>query len=135
MQRLARSLGVVAIGLAIMSGWQLISNGQQLATEKAKTADSNRLEFEVVQSFDAKYEGDSPGHLGRAGGLQNRRPHAALGDSIYRGDTKVGTVTGLTWNRTNGSLDIEFDPADNARISVGDDVWMLLDGAIPEKSR
>jgi hypothetical protein len=128
MQRLARSLGIVAMGLAIIGGWQLLSNGQQSATDKAKTPDSNRLEFEVVQSFDAKYDGDSPGHLGRAGGLQNRRLHAALGDTIYRGDVKVGTVTGLTWNRTNGSLDIEFDPAENTRISVGDEVWMFLDG-------
>jgi hypothetical protein len=82
-----------------------------------------------VQSFDAKYEGDTPGHVGRAGGLQNRRLRAALGDSIYRGDQKVGTVTGLTWNRTNGSLDIEFDPAADIRVSVGDEVWMLLDGS------
>jgi hypothetical protein len=133
MQRLARSLGVVAIALTITSGWQLLSSGQQPATDKAKTADSNRLEFEVVQSFDAKYEGDSPGHIGRAGGLQNRRPHAALGDSIYRGDAKVGTVTSLTWNRTNGSLDIEFDPAENTRISVGDEVWMLLNGSATVK--
>jgi hypothetical protein len=134
MRRQARWLGGIAICLAIFTGWQLIGSAQQPATEKGKTtADSNRLAFEVVHSFDAKYEGDTPGHMGRAGGLQNRRLRAALGDSIYRGDQSVGTVTGLTWNRTNGSLDIEFDPAENTRISVGDEVWMLLDGSAAAK--
>jgi hypothetical protein len=130
MQRQGRWLSGIAIGLAILTGWQLMSSAQQPATERGKAAaESNRLTFEVVQSFDAKYEGDTPGHVGRAGGLQNRRLRAALGDSIYRGDQKVGTVTGLTWNRTNGSLDIEFDPAADIRVSVGDEVWMLLDGS------
>jgi len=130
MRRQAKWLGGIAMGLAILTGWQLIGSAQQPAAEKRNTtADSNRLQFEVVQSFDAKYEGDTPGHVGRAGGLQNRRLRAALGDSIYRGDQKVGTVTGLTWNRTNGSLDIEFDPVADTRVSVGDEVWMLLDGS------
>jgi hypothetical protein len=135
MERQARWLSGIALGLAILTGWQLMSSAQQPATEKRNaTADSNRLQFEVVQSFDAKYEGDTPGHVGRAGGLQNRRLRAALGDSIYRGDQKVGTVTGLTWNRTNGSLDIEFDPVAETRVSVGDEVWMLLDGSVPANS-
>ena len=128
MQRRMSYVGGIFVILILLSGWQL--SGQQPAAEKAKSkADSNRLEFEVVQSFDAKYEGDTPGHVGRAGGLQSRKLKAALGDTIYRGEHKVGTVTGLTWNRTNGSLDIEFDPAEDTRISVGDEVWMLLDGS------
>jgi hypothetical protein len=130
MRQQAKWLSSIAIGLAIFTGWQMMGSAQQQATEKRNTtADSNRLQFEVVQSFDAKYEGDTPGHVGRAGGLQNRRLRAALGDAIYRGDQKVGTVTGLTWNRTNGSLDIEFDPVADTRVSVGDEVWMLLDGS------
>jgi hypothetical protein len=123
-------LGVAVVGIAIVAGWQLWSSGQQPGAVKVKVAaDSNRLAFEVVQSFDAKYEGDTPGHMGRAGGLQNRRLRVALGDRIYRGDENVGSVTGLTWNRTNGSLDIEFDPVDRVRVCVGDDVWMALDSA------
>jgi len=127
----ASSFSVVLIAsLGVTLAWQLLSNGQQPSAGKVNSqATANRLQFEVVQSFDAKYEGDTPGHVGRAGGLQNRRLRAALGDSIFRGDQKVGTVTGLTWNRTNGSLDIEFDPNTDIRVSVGDEVWMFLDGS------
>jgi len=129
MQRGRQPLSIVAIGLCIVAAWQLWSSGQQPATGKAKAADGpGRLEFDVVQSFDAKYLGDTPGHMGRAGGLENRRPRIALLDPIYRGEEKVGVVTGLQWNRTNGSLDIEFDPFDRARVCVGDAVWMALDG-------
>lgn len=132
MQWARNGLGVALLCGAIVVAWQLGTSGQQPAAVKgAAVVDSNRLEFEVVHSFDAKYEGDTPGHMGRAGGLQNRRPHVALGDSIYRGDDKVGQVTGLTWNRTNGSLDIEFDPVNNVRVNVGDEVWMMLDGSSP----
>jgi len=126
---------VAAIGLALVAGWQVWSRGQQPATGKAKeAAGANRLEFEVVQSFDAKYLGDTPGHMGRAGGLENRRPRIALGDPIYRGEEKVGIVTGLEWNRVNHSLDIEFDPHDHARVCVGDAVWMALDGNAPART-
>jgi hypothetical protein len=135
MQRVRNWLGVAAISCAIVAGWQVWSSGQQPATGKGKAAaDPNRLEFEVVHSFDAKYEGDTPGHMGRAGGLEHRRPRVALGDPIYRGDEKVGSVTGLTWNRTNGSLDIEFDPADDTRICVGDAVWVMLDSSMPARA-
>ena len=65
--------------------------------------------------------------LGRGGGIVGRRPQISLGDPIFRGEEKVGVVTGLIWNRVNGSLDIEFDPVDHARICVGDEVWMSLD--------
>lgn len=102
-------------------------SGQQL-TPPSASGDGKRLMFDVVQSFDAKYEGDTPGHLGRAGGLQTMRPNVALGDPIYRGDQQVGKVTWLTWNRINGGLDIEFDPEGQTRIAVGDEVWMALDG-------
>jgi hypothetical protein len=133
MQRLRHGLGIVALGLAIITGWQLWSSGQQPPAGQPKAAaDSNRLEFDVVESFDAKYLGDTPGHMGRAGGLEHR-PRIALLDPIYRGEEKVGVVTGLQWNRTRLSLDIEFDPVDHARICVGDAVWMALDGSSPPK--
>jgi hypothetical protein len=130
MSRATKLLMCLAIGIALVVVWQLGSGGQQPAGGKAApTESSNRLEFEVVHSFDAKYQGDTPGHMGRAGALQNRHPHIALGDAVYRGEEKVGDVTGLSWNRANGSLDIEFDPVDNARICVGDNVWMMLDAS------
>lgn len=129
MRQWLRKWFVVAVTVTLLiAGWQVWSVGQQPVGDKTKSsAPGNRLEFEVVQSFDAKYEGDTPGHMGRAGGLTNRRPHIALGDAVFRGDQKVGAVTGLMWNRTNGSLDIEFDPAENTRVAVGDSVWLVLD--------
>lgn len=132
MQRLRKWSAVTATVTLLIAAWQAWSVGQQPAVDKSKnSAPGNRLEFEVVQSFDAKYEGDTPGHMGRAGGLTSRKPHVALNDPVYRGDQKVGIVTGLLWNRTNGSLDIEFDPAEKARVAVGDAVWLVLDSPDP----
>ena len=37
--------------------------------------------FEVIESHDADYLGDTPAHLGRNGGL-TVRPHVALGDAV-----------------------------------------------------
>ncbi len=133
MQRITKWLAGVALGLMIAVGWQLLSSGQQPAADKGRDA-GNRLEFEVVHSFDSKYLGDTPGHMGRAGGLTMRRPRIALGDVVYRGEERVGLVTHLDWNRVNNSLDIEFDPVDHARICVGDSVWLVLDNPNPLKS-
>jgi len=58
----------------------------------------------------------------------------ALSDPIYRGDELIGRVTGLTWSRTHGALDIEFDPVDHAHVCVGDKVWMALDGNNPPRT-
>jgi hypothetical protein len=121
--------GIVAAGLLFSLVCQLWSSGQQPAAEKGPAGAANRIEFEVVESFDAKYLGDTPGHLGRAGRLEGRKLRVALGDPMFRGDERVGIVTGLKWNRTNGSLDIEFDPVDHCRVHVGDLVWMALDGS------
>ena len=121
--------------MVLAAGWQLWSSGQQ--PPAAKTPDgraANRLEFDVVESYDAKYLGDTPGHMGRAGALNDVRLKIALEDSIYRGEDVVGRVTGLHWNRTNASLDIEFDPVDHARVCVGDRVWMTLDGSAPARA-
>jgi len=137
MQQAPKWFGVAALGLAIISGWQVWSSGQQTTPPAAKAKDgaaANRLEFEVVESYDAKYLGDTPGHMGRGGGLENTRMRVALADPIYRGDELIGRVTGLTWSRTHGALDIEFDPVDHARVCVGDKVWMALDGNNPPRT-
>ncbi|MFM7137773.1 MAG: hypothetical protein ACKO1M_12000 [Planctomycetota bacterium] len=85
--------------------------------------------FEVTESHDAEYLGDTPAHLGKNGGL-TVRPQVALGDAVYRttatGRTRVGHVTRATWSRTGGSLEVEFDPEPFQRISVGDEVWIDL---------
>ena len=125
-----RQFSFIVLGLALATGtlgWHSLTNGQQPAANQAKpAADPNRFEFEVVQSYDAKYEGDRPGHMGKSGGLENRRPHVALGDSVFRGQEKIGVITGLGWSRTHGSLEVEFDPVGDARICVGDIVWLAL---------
>jgi hypothetical protein len=87
---------------------------------------NGRFEFEVIESYDAKYLGDTPGHVGRHGELGDFRPQAALGDPIYRNEEKVGKVSALKWSQGHGSLEIEFDPEPLTRISVGDVVWIKL---------
>jgi len=123
-----RSIWFVAGAAAVVLGWQGWMMGQQSPRELAKgtAANPGRFEFEVIQSFNAKYEGDTPGHIGRSGGLADQRPRAALGDAVFRGEEKVGVVTGLTWNRAQGSLEVEFDPVTKERISVGDQVWLAV---------
>jgi hypothetical protein len=117
----------LALALLVAGGWQVWLSGQQPAPAKAAPA-GNRFEFEVIQSYDARYEGDTPGHIGRSGGLDGRKPHVALGDPVFRGEQQVGKVTGLSWSRGQGSLEVEFDPVGGARVSVGDAVWLALDG-------
>jgi len=94
-----------------------------------------RFTFEVIESFDAKYPGDTPGHMGKHGGLESVRPHVSLGDPVFRGETKVGTITGITWDRVRGSLAVEFDPEPMQRIAVGDSVWLALDGEPPSETK
>lgn len=89
-------------------------------------AAGGKFEFSVVESYDARYLGDTPGHTGRHGELGELRPGVALGDPVFRGETKVGTVSGLRWSSAHGSLEIEFDPEPRARIAVGEVVWVRL---------
>ena len=126
-------VALVTVGIfGFTLGWRSLSNGQQPEAKSPRAlADPNKFEFEVVQSFDAKYEGDTPGHMGKSGGLGNRRPQVALGDAVYRGQQKVGVITGLGWSRSYGSLEVEFDPVGDVRICVGDVVWLALDGKAP----
>ena len=123
----------LAVALPAFAAWQVATTKAQ-APQPAKT----RFDFQVVESFDAKYLGDTPGHVGRAGALGGR-PRVALGDPVFRGEHRVGKVTGLAWDRTRDSLVVEFDPEDFSfdvkdqpiarnRIFVGDEVWIRLDG-------
>jgi hypothetical protein len=93
--------------------------------------------FEVIESHDAKYLGDTPAHIGKDGGL-TVRPQVALGDAVYRtvdAATKVvGTVTLVQWDRVSGSLTVEFEPQPFERIAVGDEVWIDLNPA-PKPAR
>jgi hypothetical protein len=85
-----------------------------------------RFEMQVIESYDAQFEGDEPGHICRFGGLNDLIPKAALGDSIYCGDQKVGMVSGLKWSQANGSLEIDFDPLPGVRVAIGETVWIKL---------
>ncbi len=93
--------------------------------------------FQVIESHDADYLGDTPAHIGKDGGL-TVRPRVALGDAVYRTvgtDTKVvGVITLVKWDRVSGSLTVEFDPQPFERIAVGDEVWIDLNPA-PKSAR
>lgn len=93
-----------------------------------------RFYFDVIQSHDERYAGDTPSHLGRDGGLTSR-PNVALGDPVHRRDgekdTLVGHVTSVSWDRVSGSLTVEFDPVEKVRVAVGDEVWIDLNPQIP----
>ena len=88
--------------------------------------------FEVIDSHDAKYPGDTPSHLGKDGGL-TVRPNVALHDLVYRTVNKtttvIGKVTLVKWDRVSGSLTVEFAPEPLHRIAVGDEVWIDLNPA------
>src|SRR4051794_8716201 len=102
-----RRRGMVLAGMGLlvpMTIWQLARSADQPSPKPT------RFTFQVVESFDAKYLGDTPGHIGRGGGLGEGRPGVALGDPVYRGSVKIGKISGLIWNRSKGSLEVEFDP-------------------------
>lgn len=93
--------------------------------------------FEVIESLDAAYLGDTPSHVGRDGGLEFR-PNIALGDPVFRmvaeaGDEaramRIGSVTRVVWERVSGSLTVEFDPEPLVRVAVGDEVFVDLNPA------
>jgi hypothetical protein len=93
--------------------------------------------FEVIESLDASYLGDTPSHVGRDGGLEFR-PNVALGDAVYRAaaeggaelkPVRIGRVTRVVWERVSGGLTVEFDPEPFVRIAVGDEVFVDLNPA------
>jgi len=103
-----------------------------------------RFLFEVIESLDAAYLGDTPSHVGRDGGLEFR-PNVALGDPVYRVATEgsvearpvqIGRVTRVVWERVSRGLTVEFDPEPFVRIAVGDEVFVDLNPApAPSTSR
>jgi len=102
------------------------------APAREHPAHGTRFSVEVIESFNAKYAGDTPGHIGRGGGL-SLHPHVALGDPVYHKigdmDKAIGSLTGVVWERLRGSLTIEFRPHEDHRIAVGDEVWVDLNPA------
>jgi hypothetical protein len=113
------------------------ASGQARDTQAGmkRAAPGTRFAFEVIESKDAEYLGDTPSHRGRDGGLEFR-PHVALGDAVHRTeaggvDRVVGRITSVTWERVSGSLTVEFDPEPLVRIAVGDEVWIDLNPAVP----
>lgn len=112
--------------VVLLAGLVLWNLPQASRSQAPATQPPGRFEFDVVESFDARYDGDTPGHMGRRGGLGDIHPEVALGDPVFHGEEKVGVVTGLRWSRAQGALDVEFDPTAKTRIAVGDVVWLKL---------
>lgn len=106
-----------------------IGRAEDAQSKLPLAAPGTKFDFEVIESHDAVYLGDTPGHMGRDGGL-TVRPNVALGDGVYRtlGEKviRVGTVTRAAWDRVSGGLTIEFNPEPLLRIAVGDEVWIDL---------
>lgn len=121
-------VGVVGLTLLVSLGWASWASLGQTVPAPAVTPPppgSPRFEFLVVESFDARYLGDTPGHLGR-GASGRVAPHVALGDLVFRGTARAGTVTSLVWNEARESLEVEFSPEPYLRISIGDPVWVAI---------
>jgi hypothetical protein len=114
----------IAVGLVITVMIGFVSHLATRTQAQQQAIAPTRIEFQVVESLDAAYLGDTPGHRGRAGGLGQAAPRAALGDDVMRGDQRVGRVTHLTLDRSKESLDVEFDPEPKIRIGIGDLVWI-----------
>ncbi|MFM7292638.1 MAG: hypothetical protein ACKO6B_15625 [Planctomycetia bacterium] len=128
-------LGVlISMGLVTMAttGWPLGAGSARAIDAEAVlpvAAHGTRFHFEVIESTDAKYLGDTPAHRGKDGGL-TVRPQVALGDAVYRtvgnAEVTIGRITRIEWNRVSGSLEIEFSPEPLQRIAVGDEAWIDL---------
>ena len=94
---LGKKGAVVAGGLTLLiaTTWQLVpSRGQPASTAPA------RFGFAVVESFDAKYLGDTPGHLGRG-----RIEHGKL-TQMYRNPNYTG-ITPEFWGSCDAVADRE----------------------------
>ena len=113
-----------------------VANGADAQAALPPAAHGAKFYFEVIESHDAKYPGDTPAHTGKDGGLKVR-PQVSLGDAVYRpsetSSKVVGTITRVTWDRVSGSLTVEFDPKAGERIAVGDEVWIDLNPAPPAR--
>ena len=117
---------ILAVTMAsiMLAGWATwAAPGQGVAAPRP--AEPTRFEFLVVESFDARYFQDTPGHLGRAASGRVA-PRIALFDPVMRGTTKVGEVSHLEWNEARESLEVEFNPEKNIRICIGDAIWISV---------
>ena len=123
---------ILVVGLLAWCGSGVSGPTAQEAQQADQKKDDEKFVFEVTESFDAQYLGDTPGHMGRHS-LSRRRPNIALGDPVFRNSEQIGTITELKWNRTTDSLEVEFDPLPNLRIFVGESVWVHLDGSRYDK--
>ncbi len=101
-------LGAVIGTATVALAWQW--SGAAQPAPAPVPVNRTRFEFLVVESYDAQYLGDSPGHVGRSGGLGQEAPDIALDDPVYHDNTRVGKVTRLVWNEAKQSLQVEFDP-------------------------
>jgi hypothetical protein len=127
-------IGMAAVVLSWNTGWTTAgmraADGETAASAYQPAPAGTKFVFEVIECYDAKYEGDTPGHTGRHGGLGKTRPQVALGDAVYRGAEQVGRVTGVIWDRVTSSLIVEFDPTNGLKrslqVAVGDEVWLYL---------
>ncbi len=135
------SHAVACLVLGALAAWSSAGGGVHVVEAADAQAGKQRaphaphgtpFHFEVLESHDADYLGDTPAHIGKDGGL-TVRPQVALGDAVYRTvgtDTKVvGAITLVKWDRVSGSLTVEFDPQPFERIAVGDEVWIDLNPA------
>ena len=122
-------LAVILSASGVLAWWATSSSPGQTAfstpANPPQQPVAGRFEFLVVESFDARYYLDTPGHLGRAASGRVV-PRIALNDPVMRGPTKVGRVTHLIWNEARESLEVEFDPLPNVRVAVGDAVWIAV---------
>jgi hypothetical protein len=135
---LLRFFGLSVVAAAAVVGSLAAGVGMARADAAAAEAAMPRpphgtpFHFEVIESHDARYLGDTPSHSGKDGGL-TVRPQVAIGDAVYRtehgGQRIIGHVTRVAWSRVSGSLEVEFTPEPLERIAVGDEVWIDLNPA------
>lgn len=126
--------GVAAVVAMTLAAGCATARAAEVDAEAAmpRAPHGTRFHFEVLESRDAQYLGDTPSHSGKDGGLAVR-PQVAIGDTVYRtendGGRLVGRITRVAWNRVSGSLEVEFAPEPLERIAVGDEVWIDLNPA------
>lgn len=130
MKRYTQNVWPFVAALAILINFVALAS-KSLRNESIRFDNPGRFEFQIVESVDAHYLGDTPAHKGRHG-LNGRVPNVSLGDPVYRAEEMIGHVTSLVWDRSKDSMDIEFDPEPKVRISIGDTVWVSIAGKPPK---
>lgn len=130
MKRITKNAWPITAAFAILIAIGAMASNTS-RNDSSIMADPAKFEFQIVESYDAHYLGDTPAHKGRHG-LSGRRPDMALGDPVFRGDEVIGHVTSLVWDRAKDSLEIEFDPEPKTRITIGETVWIPIGAKTPE---